>query len=78
LEAESYQSVQTGAPLDLTEHGRASNLRFLPPPNLCQCLLDSAVRFVLEFRISNQPLIEGFFRPEEVDDPSTTAREEDG
>jgi len=36
------------------------------------------VRFVFQFRISNQPLIEGFFRPEEVNDPSTAAGEEDG
>ena len=43
-----------------------------------QRLFDGAVRFVLEFWITNQPLIQCFFRPEEVDDPSTTAREEDG
>jgi hypothetical protein len=41
-------------------------------------MFDRTVRFVLEFWIANQPLIQRFFRPEEVDDPSTTAREEDG
>jgi hypothetical protein len=35
------------------------------------------VWFVLEFRITNEPLIQCFFRPEEVDDPSTTTQEED-
>jgi hypothetical protein len=48
----------------------------LPLLNFRQCLFDGAVRFVFQFRISNQPLIEGFFRPEEVNDPSTAAREE--
>jgi len=43
-----------------------------------QRLFDGAVRFVLEFWITNQPLIQCFFRPEEVDNPSTTAREKDG
>jgi hypothetical protein len=64
------------SPVDLTEHGRALNLRFLPLLDLRQCLFNCAVRFVFQFRISNQPLIEGFFRPEEVNDPSTTTREE--
>ena len=55
---------------------RTNVLCLLSLLNLGQRLLDGAVRFVFQFRISNQPLIEGFFRPEEVDDPSTTAREE--
>ena len=46
--------------------------------NLGQRLLDGAVRFVFQFWITNQPLIQCFFRPEEVDDPSTAAREKDG
>jgi hypothetical protein len=41
-------------------------------------LLDGAAKFVFEFRVANEPLIKGFFRPEEVNDPSTTAQEEDG
>jgi hypothetical protein len=52
-------------------------LVFLTLLDLLKRLFDSTVRFVFKFRISNQPLIEGFFRPEEVDDPSTTARKED-
>jgi hypothetical protein len=43
-----------------------------------QRLLDRAVRFVLEFGKANQPLIECFFRPEEVNDASTAAQKEDG
>jgi hypothetical protein len=41
-------------------------------------LLDCPTRFVFEFGIANEPLIESFFRPEEVNDPSTTAQEKDG
>ena len=46
--------------------------------DLLQCFLDCAARFVFEFGVANQPLIESFFRPEEVDHPSTTAQEKDG
>ena len=52
-------------------------LSLTPFLNFLQRLLDCATRFVFEFGIANQPLIEGFFRPEEVDDPSTTTQEED-
>ncbi len=52
--------------------------RLLALLDFLQCLFNRTMRFVFEFRISNQPLIEGFFRPEEVDNPSTTAREKDG
>jgi hypothetical protein len=51
-------------------------LAFLTLLDLRQCLFHCTVWFVFEFWISNQPLIEGFFGPEEADDPSTTAREE--
>ena len=54
-----------------------SGLSFTPFLDLLQRLLDCSVRFVLKFGVANQPLIEGLFRPEEVDDPSTTAQEED-
>ena len=57
-----------------TDHDES--LRLLPLLDLRQCLFDGAMRFVFEFRVSNQPLIECFFRPEEVDDPSTTAQKE--
>lgn len=33
------------------------------------------MQFVFKFWISRKPFIQCFFRPEEVDDPSTTARE---
>lgn len=52
-------------------------LSLLPLLNFLQCLLDCAARFVFEFGIASKPLIVGFFRPEEVNDPSTTAKEED-
>ncbi len=35
------------------------------------------MRLVFKFRISGKPFVKCFFRPEEVDDSSTTAREED-
>ena len=57
---------------------RTNVLCLLSLLNLGQRLLDGAVWFVFQFRISNQPLIEGFFRPEEVNDSSTAAGEEDG
>lgn len=53
-------------------------LSLLPLLNFLQCLFDCAARFIFEFGIASKPLIEGFFRPEEVNDPSTTAQEEDG
>lgn len=82
---EPYRSRFFKLPLPMTvvidrASSRRSNLELslLPLLNFLQCLLDCAARFVFEFRIANQPLIEGFFRPEEVNDPSTTAQEEDG
>ena len=70
----------SGADSKKKQFSPSSNLELslLPLLNFLQRLLDCAARFVFEFGIASEPLIECFFRPEEVNDPSTTAQEEDG
>jgi len=65
--------------LDRTFHdgGRLKKLSLLPFSDFLQRLFDCAALLVFEFRIASQPLIECFFRPEEVNDSSTTTHEED-